>query len=184
MIRNLLYSVFFIAILIMASCKSHTVTLQAINKRIDTIHIRLIAGYRDTAYTGKTYRLLKEYTQQEPADTNLSKTTMQLAIQMVPLRMYNSCTELLENIQKNYPQTKRAAEACFREGFMYANELANYDKAKQKYAECISTYSKIDKNIADDAKLELDNLGKSPDELFKEMQGRMKTDSIAKAGTQ
>ncbi|OPX35903.1 hypothetical protein B1H10_00125 [candidate division KSB1 bacterium 4484_188] len=71
-----------------------------------------------------------------------------------------------ENFQKvldEYPNGEFAAKSLFMIGFINANYLKNYDKAKKYYSEFLQKYPKND--LADDAKYEIENLGKNIDDL-------------------
>ena len=62
-----------------------------------------------------------------------------------------------------YPKSKYAAESMFLVGFIYANDIKNYDEAKVYYEKFIATYP--DNDLVDDAQYELKNLGKDINDL-------------------
>ncbi len=51
-------------------------------------------------------------------------------------------------------------------GFILANDLQDFDAAKETYELYIEKYP--DGQLADDAKIELENLGKTPEEILLE----------------
>ena len=52
-------------------------------------------------------------------------------------------------------------------GFVYANDLGNADKAKQTYEDFLKRYPKDE--LAESARAELKNLGKTPEQILEEM---------------
>ncbi|KAA3617824.1 MAG: outer membrane protein assembly factor BamD [Calditrichaeota bacterium] len=66
-------------------------------------------------------------------------------------------------IAENYQQGKHHSESLFMLGFIYANDLKNLDEAKKYYTEFVTKYPKHD--LADDAKYEIETLGKDINEL-------------------
>ncbi len=70
------------------------------------------------------------------------------------------------NFQKvldEYPNGVYSSKALFMLGFINANDLKNYDKAKEYYTEFLKKYPNHE--LADDARYELQNLGKNTDDL-------------------
>jgi len=72
--------------------------------------------------------------------------------------------EVLEKIVEEFPKGENRSIAVFMLGFIYANNLKEYDKAEKYYKMFIEEYS--DHEFIDDAKFELDNLGKDIDSLL------------------
>ncbi len=68
-------------------------------------------------------------------------------------------------IIEKYPNYKRISYSYFLKGFVYENVLADMDNAKIAYTEFLEKYPNHE--FADDAKVLIDNLGKSPEELIK-----------------
>lgn len=63
-----------------------------------------------------------------------------------------------------YPKSSRTPGAMFLVGFIYNNELHNYDSAAAAYRRFLERFPQDP--MAKDAQFELDNLGKSPDQLL------------------
>ncbi|MFI5220790.1 MAG: tol-pal system YbgF family protein [Bacteroidia bacterium] len=72
--------------------------------------------------------------------------------------------QLLQTVIDQYPKSKKSEEALFRQGYLYENNLQNLVKAKNAYQEFLKKYPNSE--LAKDAKFSLENLGKSPEELF------------------
>jgi TolA-binding protein len=68
-------------------------------------------------------------------------------------------------LREMFPNGSKAPAALFLIGFVYNNHLNNLDSARIAYEEFLTQYR--DHEMATSARFELDNLGKSPDELLK-----------------
>jgi hypothetical protein len=84
----------------------------------------------------------------------------------------NKAIALYQNIMANMPQHKRASTAMFMTGFIYANDLGQLGKAKETYEAFLQKYPNDE--LAESAKMELANLGKSPEELIKQFEQQNK----------
>jgi len=71
-----------------------------------------------------------------------------------------------KKVYDNFPNSKIAPKSLFMAGFIEANELNDYDSAKKTYNTYLEKYPKDE--LVKDAKVELQNLGKSPEEILKE----------------
>jgi TolA-binding protein len=67
-------------------------------------------------------------------------------------------------IVDEYPTHATATSALFLIGFIYNNELKNIDSARVAYEEFLKKYP--DNSMAESARFELDNLGKSADQII------------------
>lgn len=68
-----------------------------------------------------------------------------------------------QSILDQYPEGEYVAKSIFMIGFINANYTNNLDKAQEYYNKFLEKYP--DHDLADDAKYEIQNLGKSIDEL-------------------
>ena len=80
--------------------------------------------------------------------------------------------EIYDKIINNYPDYRKAPECLFLKGFVYENNLHDLVNAKRYYTEFIEKYPEND--FANDAQMSLENLGKSPEELIREFEEKMK----------
>ncbi len=71
-----------------------------------------------------------------------------------------------KQIFEKFPKAKEASSALFMAGFIEANELKDLEAAKKTYNLYLENFP--DGELADDAKIELANLGKSPEEILME----------------
>jgi TolA-binding protein len=73
--------------------------------------------------------------------------------------------EIFYSVAGKYPSSEEAPKSLFMSGFIYANELQDYDKATKAYKLFMEKYPKHD--LFASAKDELENMGLSPDEILK-----------------
>jgi len=82
----------------------------------------------------------------------------------------------IENFKKlidNYPEGEKTASATFMIGFIYANNLENYEEARIYYNKFIEKYP--DHELVASARYELETLGKDINEL--DIFDKMNTDT-------
>jgi TolA-binding protein len=119
-----------------------------------TQYQKLIDEYPNGKYTEDSYLALAGIYQMGKI-SNINKTdAAKMAI------------EYYQKFYKEFPNSDKAPKALFMIGFMRANDLAQYDSARIAYNEFLSKYPKHD--LAESVKAELQNLGKTPDEIIQE----------------
>jgi TolA-binding protein len=92
----------------------------------------------------------------------------QYRIAMIKINQEGNKQQAVEAHLKFYrmfPRSKQAPAMLFLAAFLYNNDLRNLDSARVLYEEFIQKYPGHD--LAESAKFELANLGKSPDEYLK-----------------
>jgi len=72
--------------------------------------------------------------------------------------------ELFKKIHDDYPKSEFAPSGLFMAGFIYANDLQDYDAATKIYHQFLKEYP--DNELAASAQAELDNMGLSPEEIL------------------
>lgn len=75
---------------------------------------------------------------------------------------------LFNDVISKYPNFENMSTVLFLKGFVYEDQLNDYENAKKCYLEFLERYPESD--FADDAEVSLKNLGKSPEELIKEFE--------------
>ena len=123
------------------------------------------------------YASIENFVKKFPDDTLAPKYLFEKALLQEKQKKYSEVLSTLDGIYSQYPESKSASKAIFLEGFLYANVLNQLDKAKEKYQLYLDKYSQVDAKMTNDVKMELQNLGKSPDEILKEIQEKAKLDS-------
>ncbi|MEZ4685393.1 MAG: tetratricopeptide repeat protein [Bacteroidia bacterium] len=88
---------------------------------------------------------------------------------------YTQTIAMLEKLRTEHPKTDRAADALFKIGFIQHNNLNDLQKAEDTYRKFINTYP--DHHFADDAQMEIDNLGVSPEEIIRRAQEKAAADT-------
>ena len=94
--------------------------------------------------------------------------------------------EMFDLYMKNYPADVKTPMCLFFKAFIYENIFHNLDKAQETYILFIEKYPRHD--FADDARMALQNLGKTADQMVAEFEAKKKADdarvadSLKKAG--
>ncbi len=73
--------------------------------------------------------------------------------------------KIFVSVADKYPKSEQAPQSLFMAGFIYANELKNYDEAIKTYKLFLEKYP--DSELASSAKDELDNMGLTPEQILK-----------------
>ncbi|MEP7321451.1 MAG: tetratricopeptide repeat protein [Saprospiraceae bacterium] len=84
------------------------------------------------------------------------------------LKTYNKAVSLFDWVIEKYPDSKFAPQALFLKAFTFDNELHDLENARFYYQEFIKRYPTHD--FANDAKVLMENLGKSDQEFLKSIQ--------------
>lgn len=79
---------------------------------------------------------------------------------------FNKSLQLYYKLSNRLPDHPKSKTALFMQGFIYENDLQDLEKAKKSYEFFLEKYPN-DPDYADDAKMALKTLGKSPEEIIK-----------------
>lgn len=71
---------------------------------------------------------------------------------------FTSAIQTYEEILKLYPESVHSCRAQFLIGFVYSENLKDYEKAREVYGKVIETYPECD--LADDARFMLESMGR------------------------
>ncbi|HOV11392.1 MAG TPA: tetratricopeptide repeat protein [Bacteroidales bacterium] len=87
----------------------------------------------------------------------------------------------LEKIIKDHSDFSKLPETYFLKAFIYDNNIKNLKKAREAYLDFIQKFP--DNELADDAQISINNLGKTPEQIINEIQVKQKQheDSLAAA---
>lgn len=77
---------------------------------------------------------------------------------------YLTAMQLLDLVEKDFPNYNKMNMVYFMRAFIYDNDLQDYDKARVAYQAFLDKYPKDE--LADDTRLILQNLGRAPEELI------------------
>lgn len=92
------------------------------------------------------------------------------------LQNYSYAVRKFQNVYLLYPKHPKAAESIFICAFIYENNMQKYEEAGEYYKMFLKKYP--NHQFANDAKIALANLGKTPEELVEEFE-RKAQDSIS-----
>jgi N-acetylmuramoyl-L-alanine amidase len=73
--------------------------------------------------------------------------------------------EVYKKIYNTFPKSEEAENSLFMSAFILANDLSDFANAKESYELYIKEYP--NGKLVRDAKIELENLGKAPEEILK-----------------
>lgn len=104
------------------------------------------------------------------------KEYFELASKNMNSEKWSDAEKYFQEIIKKYPEGEYASKALFMLGFINANYLKNYEKAKKYYSDFIVKYPKSE--LTDDAKYEINNLGKDINNLPLFKDEKTKADSV------
>ena len=101
-------------------------------------------------------------------------------------RDFKGAVQAYKDVVASYPTGKKADEAQFMIGFLYANDIGDTAQARQAYETFLTHYAAgADSGMVLSAKWELSNLGKDVDQIEQVMQfagqdttGTTPTDSV------
>lgn len=77
----------------------------------------------------------------------------------------NKAVNYLQKYYSKFPNKERTPKVLFMIGYIRANELKDYDSARLSYNEFLSRYPQHE--LASSVKLELENLGKTPEQILR-----------------
>jgi tetratricopeptide (TPR) repeat protein len=155
--------------ILLYSCKSHDKLIAEINSEVDSLHNQAsVTGHARVPDGLKNN--INDFVKSYPADTLAPRYLARLGLLYENHSQYKEAIDMFERLQKEYPNAKQNSTALFLEGAIYNNEIKDYVKAKEKYELYLQKYPNVNPRITEDVKIELANMGKSPEELFKEMQ--------------
>jgi len=90
--------------------------------------------------------------------------------------MHKEALAVFDKLVNTYPKSHFAAEALFMKGFVLENHLMDLNSAKQSYEKLIQQFP--ENELAEDAKLAIENLGVPSEEIIKRAQ---QNDSLSTA---
>lgn len=122
----------------------------------------------DSSYSVTLLQELKfaylEFGNKYPDDEKSAGYLFKAAQRCIALNTANEAVIILNDLMAKYPKNDICQEALFLLAFTYENSLQDLKQAEEKYKQFIQLYPKNE--LAEDAKLSLENLGKSPQEII------------------
>jgi tetratricopeptide (TPR) repeat protein len=149
--------------------------VKEINTAIEDVNKTLAANQPDSAAIRKAETSVIKFLEDFPQDTLAPRYLFDLGLTYQKQGRYDKALGMFDRCYREYPDSKQASTSLFLQGFLYANVLSNLDKAKEKYQLYLDKYSRVNAKMTEDVQLELQNLGKSADELLREIQQKADT---------
>jgi tetratricopeptide (TPR) repeat protein len=152
-------------LLTISSCKSKMEKLEEVVFSNDF-------GY-DTKGVAQATELMDLYIQKaetEPKEAKAPEYMFKAAELAMNLEKIQKALDLYNKIIYTYPDYEKAHECLFLLAFIYENNVQNFGKAKELYQQFLRQYPNHE--FADDAAFSLENLGKSPEELMRELESK------------
>ena len=111
-----------------------------------------------------------------PEDSLTVKIAFKAANLCMNMGNETKAIELFDKFIEKYPDSPKAAVSMFFKAYIYENQIKDLEKAKEIYLQFIEKYPNDD--FANDARIALQNLGKSPEQMVREFEEKRKADSI------
>jgi len=136
--------------------------------------------FNDKKYTEAlvAYKIvIKEFSSSDYARQSLMKVGSMYQMFLVPNvneeESNKKAVEYYRELYKNFPKSEDAPKALFMSGFILANNLNKLEEAKLTYQTFLEKYQTNE--LALQIKMELDNLGKTPEEILQNKLSSIKT---------
>ena len=147
--------------------------LKEINK-YETAILLDTTGQLDISAINEAIKYYTLYTHHFPKDSMVPDFLFRKANLFNSLNKPNEAIVILQKIIEKYKTFSKRDICIFIIGDIYENRLQNLEKAKYYYELYLKEYPHT--SLAKDIKILLDNLGKSPEEIFEQIQQK---DSIS-----
>jgi tetratricopeptide (TPR) repeat protein len=109
----------------------------------------------------------------QPADSLSPVFLIDAATIARNLNQTKKVLELFKWVYEKYPESPKAGDAKFSEAFTFDNDLKDFDRAKVAYETFLSEYP--EHPFVASAKVMLKNLGKSDEQIIRELEAASKT---------
>ncbi len=128
------------------------------------------AARPDNAKLDELLNLYISFADKYPDDT-LSQVYLYRAVNVsMGMGDGQKAMQLIDRSINKYPAGIYLPEIVFLKAYVYENLLGRYGKASEIYRDFIHRFP--DHELADDAQVAIQNMGKTPDELIKEFEAR------------
>lgn len=123
-----------------------------------------------------------EFSEKFPEDAEAPEYLFKAANLSIGLGWGESAINILNKFIDIYPKHTKTPEALFYKAFVYDNQLNDDVKAGEMYREYLEKYPNHE--YAASAEASIKNLGKTDEELVREFEARIQSDSSASAQVQ
>jgi outer membrane protein assembly factor BamD (BamD/ComL family) len=129
-------------------------------------------GALNLAESREFTRLARKLAEKYPGDTTVALPFYRSAEVVRAMNDPKRAAAIYKDVASRFPNFSKAAEAMFMLAFTYDEDLKDYDSAKATYTEFLEKYPTH--SFADDTEMLLKNLGKSDEEILRELEEKVK----------
>lgn len=129
-------------------------------------------GALDMAASKSFVDLAEKLAAKHPGDTLAALPLYRAAEVVRAMNDPKRAAAIYEQVHQSYPTFSKAAESLFMLAFTYDEDLNDMGKAKETYEKFLKLYP--NNSFADDTKMLLENLGKSDEEILKDLEEKAK----------
>ncbi len=166
-----LIGLFLIAVILSSCSQSKEKMIKEIAEKEKSLYNNT-TGLPDKAKSDEIVAMYMKFAEQYPQDSLTPSYIYAAANLQMNMSQNEEAIAKLDKIINNYPDYPRLADVFFLKAFIYDNNIKNLNKARQAYTDFLNKFP--DSDLADDAKMSLDNLGKTPEQIVKEFEQKMK----------
>jgi len=177
MIKNrLLLTTWLITVMILSACSP---SRERMEKKIIAEEKRLFDSEKGFSKAGvdSLVVLYLDFAETYPSDSLAPEYLFKASTMKMNMGNGEDAIRLYEQFMQDYPGHQKAPLCLFFVGYVQENVLGNLGKAKEVYLEFIGKYP--DHDFADDARIAIENLGKTPEQMIREFEEKHKADSLA-----
>ena len=182
--KHLKIVIVFVLALFIVSCKSNSDKLsKEINEKEKEFYL---TGnpVPDKEKVNELLELYSKFADSYPKDSLTPVFLYKAATLSMNTDKSENAIIMLDRIINDYNDFPKLPETFFLKAFIYDNNIKNINKAREAYTVFLQKFPKND--LANDAAISLDNLGKTPEQIVNEFQAKeiRRSDSIQAAEKQ
>lgn len=168
---------FYPALLLMAAilfqgCASEEERLLKQIKTIEEDLFSEVKGIIDREKALKLVQLYQEYADVYPESEKAPEYLFRAGDVCMNTGYPQRSVDFFARVHREYPLYEKVPESLFLMAFVLENQMLNLQRAELTYKRFLELYP--DHDLAEDAEILLQHLGKSPDELVREFEQRLK----------
>jgi len=170
--KNLKFSFILLLAVFISSCKPNSDKLL---KQITDKEKEMYSSGNpipDKAKSKEMIDMYLKFADSYPKDTLTPNILYKAANLSMNTKGFDNAVAILDRIINNYPQYSKLPETYFLKAFIFDEYLKNLGKAREAYTTFLQKFPKND--LAHDAAISLENLGKSGDQIVKEFEEMQK----------
>jgi TolA-binding protein len=170
MCRKLLFILISFSLFMAVSCGPAKKEQQSKIESLEKALMNTKQGSVDTAKALELIEAYQSFAEDYPQDSLAGEYLFKMAEIQLHAVSPQEAIMTLDRVMKEYPSYRKIPECLFLKGFIYENNLHDLEKAKAAYQQFVTLYPQH--YFADDARVLIQNLGKSPEELIREFEAK------------